>query len=178
MNTMSANEEWRKIEGFENMFSVSSLGRVRRDADGQIRKEIISDTGYRYASLYCKRVNGKKKATATVHSLVAAAFLGPRPDGFQVNHKDGDKANNTVGNLEYLTPSENTRHALRNGLRSTPKGTAHWNVKLTPEQVGWIRRVAWHYSHPDIAYLCNVHTSVVKKIIRGESWRHLLPQQP
>ena len=58
-----------------------------------------------------------KTATRYVHGLVAEAFLGLRPTGYDVNHIDGDKANNAVLNLEYCTRSENHRHAFRIGIR-------------------------------------------------------------
>ena len=63
--------------------------------------------------------NGKYKPTK-VHKLVAAAFIGPRPEGLEINHIDGDHQNNAASNLEYCTQSENMKHAVRLGLVIPP----------------------------------------------------------
>jgi hypothetical protein len=70
-----------------------------------------------------------------VHRMVAAAFIGPS-EGKEVNHKDGDKRNNHYSNLEYVSRSENMRHANRMGLAPKPRGEDHPLVKLTDAQVG------------------------------------------
>lgn len=81
----------------------------------------------------CLSVNGKQKQSR-VHVLVAQSFLGPKPYKYQVNHKDGDKTNNLVSNLEYVTQVENTTHAFRIGLIKPTK-------KLTKEQVSQIENL-------------------------------------
>lgn len=58
--------------------------------------------------------------TRTVHSLIAETFLGPRPDGCEVNHRSGIKTDNELRNLEWMTPLENTHHAISIGARSEP----------------------------------------------------------
>ena len=58
-----------------------------------------------------------------VHSLVALAFIGPRPEGMEVNHKDCDKQNNALNNLEYVTHGENQRHAAQMGRMSNDNWT-------------------------------------------------------
>jgi hypothetical protein len=75
--------------------------------------------------------------------LVADAFLGPKPPKLDVNHKDGNKRNNRIENLEYVTRSENHRHAFRLGLSKSPftgvKGDAHRNTKITDADVATLR---------------------------------------
>ena len=128
-------EEWRDIQGYEGLYQVSNLGRVRsldrevytsasskrgsfvRSAKGAVMKQgkRPKDNGA-YLFVILQR-HGKSKAFCT-HRLVAEAFI-PNPDGkSQVNHIDGNKANNAVSNLEWVTPKENTAHAFAHGLRS------------------------------------------------------------
>lgn len=103
------SEEWRWIPGFENEYSVSNHGRVR----SHLRKprylstRSLSTNGYSLIKL-----RGK---TVYIHMVVAEVFLGPRPEGFEINHKDLNKTNNDVSNLEYVTHSENMEHAYRAG---------------------------------------------------------------
>lgn len=97
------NELWRPVSGFN--YEVSSLGRVKRD--GHILKLLSLPKGYKYVVL-CK--NGKK-VHKYVHRLVAEAFIPNPEDKQEVNHKDGDKCNNNMLNLEWSTSSQNRKHA-------------------------------------------------------------------
>ncbi len=126
------NEKWRDITGWP--YQVSNHGRVRRfprstrsSKDG-ILKPYWFKNGYGYITLH----EGKRRLGCRIHVLVAKAFIGPRPKGKGVNHKDCNKRNNAVSNLEYCTPKENVIHALKNGS---------WRslTKLTPQQVREIR---------------------------------------
>lgn len=108
-------EEWKPVVGCEDLFEVSNLGRLRRTATGQIVKATVLPKGYRTVSI--ARPGQRKCRTKLLHSVVAYAFLGPRPDGMQINHKDGDKGNNAAENLEYVTPAENIRHCFLMGIR-------------------------------------------------------------
>lgn len=121
-------EEWRPVVGFEDAYEVSNLGRVRRSGRaartgngrgggariGRLIAQGDAPGGYVRVQLW-KAGRGR---AVLVHRIVAAAFIGPVPDGEEVNHRDGDKKNNAVSNLEYLTRSDNNRHAYRMGLRT------------------------------------------------------------
>lgn len=114
-STVVEQEEWKQVTSNE-LYVVSNYGRVQSQISGKILTPRNHTGGY---VQYCMASpNGDKYAYA--HSLVAAAFIGPRPDGYEINHKDGNKKNNFVGNLEYCTSSENKRHAFANGLNSPP----------------------------------------------------------
>jgi len=164
-------EEWRPVVGYEAIYSVSSLGRVRRDARGQstypgrILGGGYSRKGYRYVGL-CTA--GRTKLIK-VHQLAAAAFLGPCPKGKQVNHRDGNKPNNAVGNLEYMTPSENTQHGFRLGLISNA-GERHPGSKLTDSMVRAIRQS--DKSPKELAQEYGVHRDTIWDA-RHRSWQHL-----
>ena len=101
-----ANEQWRDIEGYEGLYQVSDIGRVRRMPKGKIRVQKAARNGYLQINLS----KDNKVRWAGVHRLVAAAFI-PNPDSLpMVNHKDEDKHNNRVDNLEWVTPQQNCLH--------------------------------------------------------------------
>jgi hypothetical protein len=113
--------EWKSVNRRgvkQGVYEVSSMGEVRLKiktsikSAGEVLKQSIDTNGYPILSL--KRLDGGK-VTTKIHILVAEAFLG-EANGLQVNHKDGIKTNNEATNLEYVTCSENIRHAIRFGL--------------------------------------------------------------
>lgn len=106
-------EHWITVEGTDGALEVSNQGRVRSNLrDGRILKPTPDKKGY----LRLRVTIGRKKYSFKVHRLVAEAFI-PNPEGKkQVNHIDGNKANNTVSNLEWVSNKENAYHAMRNGL--------------------------------------------------------------
>jgi hypothetical protein len=110
-----------------------------------------------------------------VHRLVASAFLGQSPEGkYDINHKNGDKADNSVANLEYCTSAENRKHAFATGLQSL-KGEKHTRAKLTDEMVFEIRRrLAAGESQQSIARSADVDPSNISHIARGRRWAHLM----
>lgn len=105
-------EHWKDIAGYEGLYQVSDIGNIRSSRTGKMMKLCVnSRNGY----VYCVLSNKQKRKNCRVHRLVASAFLGVR-DGLQVNHIDGDKANNKLSNLEWVTRSENMKHAFATGL--------------------------------------------------------------
>jgi len=97
-----------------------------------------SPDGYMKVAL-CK--NGKGH-TFLVHTLVAMSWIGPKENGMQINHKDGNKTNNSIDNLEYVTHAENIRHSWEIGLRDDfskklrekVSGEKHYSSKISDEQ--------------------------------------------
>ena len=113
-------EVWKDIKGYEGLYQISNLGRVKSLAHlhGKskklIRKEkimqcVIGIKGYLYCGL---SKNGLTKRYR-VHRLVAEAFIANPNELPQVNHIDGDKLNNSINNLEWVTKGENNRHAIK-----------------------------------------------------------------
>ena len=102
-------EEWRDIEGYEGLYLVSSLGRVKSFCFGKERilKPLKHNCGYLQVRLY----NDGKGKIHTVHRLVANAFI-PNPENLpEVNHIDEDKTNNRVSNLEWMDSKDNIRYS-------------------------------------------------------------------
>ena len=128
-------EEWRDVPGYEGLYQVSSLGRVRapekRDLRGHIRKEkpISQSTNWQGRPRVSLRRDGTKRVHF-VHRLVALAFV-PNPDEKgEVNHINGDKADNRAENLEWCTRSENMLHAEKTGLHSMAPALEAHKVKV------------------------------------------------
>lgn len=111
-------EVWKPIKGFEGIYEVSSNGNVR-NAKGRHLKPFMIRQGYLMVELF----NHYERTHARVNRLVAEAFI-PNPNNkSEVNHRNGDKTDNSVLNLEWATKSENMIHAYRSGLQT--KGRYH-----------------------------------------------------
>lgn len=104
-------EEFREIEGFPN-YEISNTGRVRNKKNGNDKVPGTDLNGYFKVDLY----RNSKRTTRKIHRLVADAFLPKDPNRLDINHKDGNKKNNNISNLERCTKSENMRHAYKKGL--------------------------------------------------------------
>ena len=129
------NEIWRDVVDYEGIYQVSNLGRVKSFKKGTVKILKPAFNG-NYFFVHLHR-NGKAKMYY-VHILVAQTFV-PNPDNKSfVNHISGDKLNNYAENLEWVTPSENARHAYEMGLNKS--GCENGNAKLTLEQIREIRR--------------------------------------
>ena len=110
-------EEWRDIPGYESFYQVSNLGNVRSIRFNKVRNMKSWDShGYRAVEL-C--INNNRYIVG-VHQLVALAFIPNPGNKPEVNHKDRNRSNNNVENLEWVTQSENVAHAYRNGVKPRP----------------------------------------------------------
>jgi hypothetical protein len=161
-------EVWRPIKGQEGRYEVSNLGRVRG-----IRTEFLAPVLTRHGYL---RV-GLSKRLRTIHSLVAEAFLGERPKGYQINHLNSNRHDNRVGNLEYTTPKGNQRHSWQTTARQPPhQGERTHFAKLTDANVIEIRKMrAWDgLTYAEIARHFNTKPANVWHICAGKTWKHLL----
>ena len=100
---------WKDIKDYEGLYQVSDDGRVRRILnDGRTREIKNRDGVYLTVSLSKRSI----KKTFNVHRLVAEHFLPRPPKATEVNHKDGNKHNNNLSNLEWVTQRENLHHAM------------------------------------------------------------------
>ena len=147
-------EIWKDIPGYEGLYKISNKGQVLSLRTGRIRADVRDGNGYRGIQLSDEH---HKKHRLKVHRLVALTFLGPPPDNsYQVNHKNLDKADNRVENLEWVTPIENMRHAYKNGRidfrrpkrsdnRTGYKGvsvkTGGYQVMINGKYLGWFKNL-------------------------------------
>lgn len=164
------------ISGYEGQYSVTRDGRVyshpRVDAAGRSRKgrwlKAVPDTkGYLRVGLYANDALKTRK----VHRLVAETFIPNHHYKPEVNHINGDKADNRIENLEWCTSSENVRHAFRIGLKDA-KGASNSRSKLTHEDVVAIR-MAQDMSLKELSDKYGVCQAQISGVRRGKSWNHI-----
>ena len=170
-------EEWKAIPGYEGYYEVSDLGRVRSvdrtitRSDGQLRTQkgriLKEGTDSRKRLKVYLTKNGKQSTKAT-HSLVALAFIGERPKGYETCHIDGDYTNNKLSNIRYDTGSENQIDIYRYGKK-------HAIGKLTVEQVLEIRKLyaTGKYKQVELAKKYEVHSTVISSIVLRKSFKWL-----
>lgn len=159
---------WVDIPGYENLYLVNTMGEVMSMHSGKILKTRMTKGGYLYVNLY-SRVGRK---THKIHALVALTFIGPRAEGLQINHKSGNKLDNRLSNLEYVTASENKLHAvnfLRRGI-----GEQHGRSKLYPNSISDIRkRLNDGESLASIGKRYGVTSGAISSIKQGRTWTHI-----
>jgi hypothetical protein len=101
-------EVWIQIKD-ATRYEVSNQGRVRNIAKGNLIKPWVNDRGYCFMDL---RFDDGRKKTKRLHHIVMEAFVGERPNGFQVNHRNRIKTDNRLENLEYVTSEQNVHHFM------------------------------------------------------------------
>lgn len=165
------SEEWLPIRGWEGLYSVSSLGRIRSEASRLAARKIIRRVTKRGRDGYLglTMMRGGKRQDALVATLVMEAFVGPKPDGLQINHIDGNRENNALANLEYVTGDRNQEHATENRLH--PFGTRHHAAKLTEGIVRLIRRI--DASPTLLAERYGVTPATIRSARIRRTWRHV-----
>lgn len=164
-------EIWKEIAGSYGPYEVSSEGRLRRK--GRVLRPHKQKTGYVLVKMY--EANTKQATLSKlVHRLVADAFLGPIPDGMQVNHKNGVRSDNRVENLGIVTAAENNLHAYRVLGRESQRGEQHPMAKLTEEIVSEIR---WLFAMGARQFLLAkeyaLDPTVIRDIVHRRRWRHI-----
>lgn len=125
---------------------------------------------YKHVSLYKNR----KKHIKYIHQLVLETFVGPCPKKMECNHKDGNKHNNNLSNLEWVTASKNNKHAFKIGLKDT-KGEKHPNSKLKTGEVWLIKKILKTniVKQTYIAKIFNLNKQHVTNIKKERIWKHI-----
>lgn len=129
-------EKKRKFVYNRSIYYVTPSGNVENSSNHRLKK-LDNGKGYKMVSLHGK---GKRK-NFYIHRLVAMCYLD-NPNGFpEINHKDGNKSNNDVSNLEWVSKKMNIKHALINGLSDS--GAKNWNANLTSAQARLVYKAYW-----------------------------------
>lgn len=176
-------EVWKEIEGFEVYYQVSNLGRVKslerkiKHMSGfRTKKEsIMIQTLTRFGYYRIKLIDGENRSMKLVHRIVLDAFLNNKNVFLEINHKNGIKTDNNLDNLEWVTRSENMKHAFKNGLNKSRdmKGENGANSKLKNKDVLKIRELLMKLKPKEIASIYGVSFSCVSKIKLGKRWGHI-----
>lgn len=175
-------ETWRDVPGYEKCYQVSNLGRIKSlkrmvlsnkgfemPKPELIRKGTITKQGYIEIRL---SKDGKKKCFK-VHRLVLSAFCPSDNPKLECNHKDGNKQNNRIENLEWVTPSQNSLHAHRVLKAKNNRGTNNPRAKLTPLKVAEIKRLYFDtgLTQTELANKFGVVQTQISRIILNRAWK-------
>jgi hypothetical protein len=155
-------ENWKDIEGFEGIYQVSSLGNIR-NYKKQILTPVKTDDGYLRVHL---RKTGVSK-NLRVHRIVANHFIENPENKPEVNHINGNKTDNRVENLEWVTKSENAIHAYKHGLQNSLKNFQEKTIPLAD-----IRKIKHSYkvlglSIRNLAFKFGYTRRTIKSIINA-----------
>ena len=167
-------EYWKPVVGWEDFYQVSNTGRIisiRNSINTWFGREMKGVPNQKSGRPYVTLWDGKRRVSAKVHNVVSAAFHGPRPTGYDVNHKNGCVRKNWVSNLEYITPEENRAHALANGL--CPRGERNGASKLREADIVAIRALRTKETYASIAKRYNVAMVTIGLIMRRKVWSHV-----
>lgn len=161
------------IQNSELQYHVYENGEVFSCSKNRFLTKKLRKDGYYVVSV---KLNGRSK-WYPIHRLVAEAFI-PNPENKPcVNHRDGDKLNNNIENLEWCTYGENARHAFANGLKEPTKvfGENHGLSKLTKESVRFIREnyIPRHkeFGQHALAKRFDVHQYAIWAVIHNHVWK-------
>lgn len=169
------HEVWRSVIGYEHDYLVSNLGRVQTNKkhyaggtqNGRLLSSSLNNQGYPRVSLTQR---GKTKQVF-VHRLVAEAFLGVCPNGYQVHHADADRANPRLDNLEYVTAAQNIKYVHSMGNAVVKRGIEKATSKLNDESVREIRSSL--LTNRELAKKYGVNDSTISAVRLRKKWRHV-----
>ena len=156
-----------RINGIETDYVISNKGRVFTKNGEREKATELNKNGYVKIALQID----KKAKLISVHRAVYESFVGNIPIGMQINHKNGNKLDNSIENLEVVTPTENVQHAWRTGLskKQFRVGTANPNCDHTEQEAIEVYTLlkTSNLKHKEIAELLNLDLKFVENISKG-----------
>jgi hypothetical protein len=175
--SFGGQEVWKPIKDYPN-YAVSSIGRVKR-IGGNVKGMKVSSQGLMSLILdkdgYLKvgLRNDEGRSHFRVHRLVALAFITNEHGKPEVNHKDSNRANNYVNNLEWVTGGENALHGYSHGNRKQ-KGSYHSQNILTESDIPVICKMVDEGIHPsEIAEKFGISRTTILNVKTGRTWKHV-----
>lgn len=162
-------EEWRDYPNYGNGdYQISTFARIKSLKNGRVRiMKPFFTREYMQIELY----QDSKGKTFHVHRLVAETFI-PNPDNLpEVNHRDGQKYNNHVSNLEWVTHAQNMRHAVDTGLQVVIHGEDHKKAVLTNADAAYIRENPDGLTGVELAEKFGVMPAIISNIQIGRSYK-------
>lgn len=176
-------EIWKDVPGYEGQYQVSNEGRVKslarvvsvprnrwgRRSVRSVNEAVMSLQKDRRNRIFVALRRDGKSKRFTVASLVAAAFIGPRPEGLLVLHGDGDSTNNHADNLRYGDHAANMEDARQHGTLT--QGEKQWLAKLTADEVKFIRITSLSGAYLAAQY--NVTPACISAIRQRKNWKHV-----
>jgi len=160
---------WYKFK-LSKKYVINKLGQVKNLRSQRVTSPRPDKDGYlRLVLWFNKRYNN-----LAVHRLIALHFIDNPKKKTQVNHIDGNKANNSVSNLEWVTPEENRKHSTYLKLQAPRRGVKHHNNKLSVKDIREIRRLCRdNCPHDMISSIYNIKPGTVSKIHLRTRWAHV-----
>jgi len=169
MEKNEVKEIWMEIRGYEGLYEVSNLGRVRKNKvspSGEVDCRILSQRYSTQRYLQCKLSKNGLEKNHRIHRLVAENFIPNPKNKAQVNHIDGVKENNYVNNLEWCTQHENMRHANKNWLINKVR-------VLTEDAVREIRENKDNLTQKQLGEIYGVSGVQIGRVMRRKKWAHV-----
>lgn len=165
-------EKWKTLQyngRAYRKYEVSSLGRLRRKPSGELCK--VHKNSFGYIGYYMPLEAGEdKRKYIKLHRAVACSFLQNEKQLSDVNHRDGDKTNNSVDNLEWVCHRDNMVHARRKGLFKAQSGRPR---KLQPDDIQYIRKNPDGLSNYMLAKMFGVCKKTMKDIRACKTYRDI-----
>ncbi len=160
----------KDINGYEGIYKIYESGKVWSYRRKRFLRTPKDRDGYKRVTLCVD----KKIKNMTIHRWLYITFVGDIPKTHQINHKDGNKINNNLQNLELVTPKENTQHAWASGLAKKQVGEKTSLAKLTKNKILKIREMhLLGQSQVHIAKHFGIHQTNVHYILKGKTWNHV-----
>jgi hypothetical protein len=188
IDNIEKTEQWKDIVGYENLYKVSDLGRIKalkrmvpaRNNSFSCKIERILKQATYKDYLRCCLTHESKKETVSIHRVVAIAFI-PNPDNLpEINHKglrpdgkEGNKSDNRVVSLEWSTRLQNAQHAKNNNLVTYVGGERHGASKLKEFQVLEIRALKGIKTQMELAKQYNISRYIIQSIQARKIWKKI-----